>query len=714
VRFALAVALIALATPAAAAELDDTGKLRARGKLLSFDDASSLADWGALATTWKGNPWEAQLITLPAGPTSFTPVGDAPEGNGAIRVGGTSSGVLIPGSEIVARGGKRFELTFWARAYGTTPYLSAGYSVRKPYGDDFVKVVALRTGRETSDGWAEMTTGVIDSAIWDVPLSGVLIARSPWAPEGTGFAIDALEVTPVSGSGVAPLACTQSNVNTVCGEEGDCQYGHCLPGYASWGPLPPRAHREDLVARWIHRATRVQGDRNAAENAKDLIRIGPQLAWYATAPRPFFSGLKLLVNKLRDQHTQFGSPSSALFFPVDYGGGSATTGACFGPGKHDLLDDKLGYIVFKANKTPPNGFILERGDALTAIEGEPPLEWTKRVWTGLAGSLPNDPGADLGWSAQGLSWLLEKRASTIEVTRCVPDTDCKGANKKVLTVPVGEPLYEKIKGTGSIGPLPGYFWCDVHFQYALDKFAPNVRGENTVSGQIVRGDVLSIHFDGTYGLEKWSPSMEALFDPAKPPTKVLFDTRQGNGGYGFNSETVVNLLRPVGDIADVSLPIGGWDGATNAALLKAMQPCILNPGGSYVCGFADAFTPKNDAPVGGNARVAFLTTADVSANDYLARLVKGRSNLKIIGPGPTSGAFGSVSQIPSFLMGWGGGSLQMQDALFASSFDALGTATFESGKGVAPDLVEAQKMSDALKNRDTLVEAAHAWLAGGL
>ncbi len=709
-RLLVAVAILAFAAPVAAAELDGEGKLRARGKMLSFDNPAALAEWGALATTWKGNPWEAQLVTLPVGPTSFQAVSDAPEGSGALRVGATSTGVLIPGSEIVARGGKRFELTFWARAYGATPYLTAGYSVRKPYGEDFVKVVALRTGRETSDGWVEHTTGIIDASIWDVPLSGVLLAASPWAPAGSGFAIDALEIAPVSGSGVAPVACTQATMDAVCGAEGDCQYGHCVPGYASWGPLPPRAHREELVNRWIHLATRVQGDRNAAANAKDLVRVGPELAWYATAPRPFFSALKRLVNQLRDQHTHFGSPSAALLYPIAHGGSSATTGACFGPGRHDLLASPgekgaLGYIVFRANKTPPNGVVLERGDALTAIEGEPPREWVRRVWTGLAGSLPNDPAADLGWSAQGLSWLLEKRAATIEVTRCAPDC-------KKLTVPVGDPIYEKIKGTGSIGPLPGAFWCDVHFQYALDKFAPGVRGENTVSGQLVRGDVLAIHFDGTYGAEKWSPSMEALFSPA--PKKVLFDTRQGNGGYGFNAETVVNLLRPKSQpIANVSLPIGSWDGATTSALLKSAQPCIDNPGSSYVCGFAESFAPKDASPPGAAARVAFLNTADVSANDFLARLVKGRDNLKLYAPCPTSGAYGSVAGLPGFLVGWGGGSVQMQDSLFAGTFGGLGGASWESGKGVWPDVLAAQRMSDAIKNRDTLVEAAHAWLAGG-
>ncbi|MBI2388684.1 MAG: hypothetical protein HYV09_03620 [Deltaproteobacteria bacterium] len=726
---AITASIGALAAPAlgVAAELASDGKLvtAPRATLLTFDDPLTLSEWGVQLTRWQGSPVQLvaePIVDLGAFAGRLLPAADSVAGDGALRLGAKygATGVIIPGKTLAARAGsKRFELRLWAKAEGATPYLTVGWSTKAPFDDDLASVVAVRTGRETSDGWVELTTGTIDASIWDVPLSGVHIALSSRASKTASFAVAALEIVPVGGSGVEPRACTQATVDEACGPEGDCQYGRCVPGYAAWGPLPPREHREELVRRWIHLATRIQGDRKAAVNAKALVSEGPALAWYAVGARPFFAGLKRLVNQLRDQHTSFGSPNAALLYPVAHGGGSATTGACFGVGRHDLLAEPgkkgaLGYIVYRANKTPPNGVILERGDALTAIDGEPPVEWVRRVWGGLAGSLPNDPGSDLGWSAQGLSWLLEKRASTIEITRCLSDARCDGAYRQVLTVPVGEPIFQKIRGTGSIGPLTNYFWCDVRFQHALDKFAPNVRGENTVSGQIVRGDVLAIHFDGTYGVDKWTPSMLALFPAEAPPKKVLFDTRQGNGGYGFNAETVVDLIRPrTQPIANLTLPVGSWEGAEAATLIKASQTCIDMPGSSYACGFADAYSNADADAIAKDARVAFLNVADVSANDFLARLVKGRANLKIYGPGPTSGAFGSVSSLPGFLFGWGGGSIQMQDALFGPSFASLGSSGWESGVGVPPDVIVAQRMSDAIRDRDTMVEAAHAWLAGG-
>ncbi|MGZ5966857.1 MAG: hypothetical protein ACXWP4_04240 [Polyangiales bacterium] len=716
---------------ASAAELDDQGKLHSTkpgAVMIGFDDALSLSSIGARLTRWQGDWWQAQLVTEPIlGEGSFvgrTLAGaDVLEGSRAIRLGlkfgDGATGILIPGDAIRTQiTSKRFEITFWAKADGATPRLTAGYSTAKPFGQDFVSVAAIRTGRETSDGWTEFTTGTIDAEIWGVPLSGIHLYASPRAPATSGFLLDALEIVPVGGSTVAPVSCTQADVDLTCGAEGDCQYGHCIPGYAAWGPLPSRPHREDLVNRWIHLVTRVHGDRASHENAKGLVSDGPPLAWYSTSSRPFFAGIKRLHNQLRDHHTSFGYPSAALFFPIAFGGGSATVGACFGPGRHDLIapageKGDLGYIVYRAAKFSPVGVPLKRGDALTKIDGKNPRDWVHDVWGGLAGTLPNDPGAELGWSATGLSWLIEKRAKTIEITRCLSDTRCDGAYRSVMTINVADPIYANTVGTGSIGRLDGYFGCDIRFQDSIDTFAPNVRGENTVSGQIVRGDVLAVQFDGTYGTTQWSPSMEALFPSDKVPTKVLFDVRQGNGGHGFNSETVVKLIRPsTQPIGQILMSIGDYGGADVSALLEASKSCEGSTF-SNACLFSEIFFNKDAEAVAKDARVAFLNTADVSANDFLARLVKGREKQMIFSPGPTSGAFGSISSIPSFLVGWGGGSMQMQDSRFGATFDDFASARWESGHGVEPDVVITETMSDAIRDRDTMVEAAHAWLKTG-
>jgi hypothetical protein len=130
-------------------------------------------------------------------------------------------------------------------------------------------------------------------------------------------------------------------------------------------------------------------------------------------------------------------------------------------------------------------------------------------------------------------------------------------------------------------------------------------------------------------------------------------------------------------------------------------------------GNANGFFAKEASPPGAATRIAWLNTYDVSANDFMPRLLKGRTNIKIFAPHPTSGAFGAISSLPSLWTGWSGGSLQVQDARFAVDLASASTARWESGHGVEPDVIVAEKLSDALAGVDTIVEAATQWLASG-
>ena len=94
----------------------------------------------------------------------------------------------------------------------------------------------------------------------------------------------------------------------------------------------------------------------------------------------------------------------------------------------------------------------------------------------------------------------------------------------------------------------------------------------------------------------------------------------------------------------------------------------------------------------------------------MPRLLKGRTGFKIFAPHPTSGAFGAILPLPTVASGWSGASIQIQDARFAPSLDAIGEARWESGHGVEPDVVVVQKLSDALSGTDTIVTTATAWL----
>jgi hypothetical protein len=726
--FALLAALAVAPTRAVASELDAGGHLVSSTPgaiFVGFEDAYELVQLEANAFRWSSSGYQAQIVRTRVWDASVfdgrrVEAALAPQGRSAMRVGeqvgdGTVSGIELPAAPLLAKlGTQKLAITVWVRGEGDLPQLALVYA-RPDRTDGFVRVIGQRTGRETSDGWAEITTGEVDAQVWGVPLARIQIGLSPYAaPEDAG-AFDALEIVPIGGTPLAPKACTQADVDQTCGADGDCQYGHCVPGWAAWGPMPPAEHRKDFVDRWTHLATRVQGDRHAAANASHLATEGPQLVASANASRPFYAGVKRLVNELRDHHTSYGGPGTGgVFYPTS-GGGSTTIGACFGPGQHDLLGgttSDLGYVVFRAAPSPLTGVQLEKGDALTAIDGRKPLDWVRDVWLANESSVASDPAADLGWSSTDLAGLVAKRASTIEITRCDSDVRCDGSHRRVFTIDVAGPAYASLVSQGAIA-TPGSVGCPIRFQNSIEQFAPRVRGEDTVSGQVVRGDVLAIQFDGTYGQTKWSPAMQALFD-GTPPTKVLFDTRQGNGGYAFNAETVSDLIRPASSPEGfLTVAIGDWQGGLDfATLLGTVSSCNDAAASSQVCYFTDNWFNTESTPIAGGARVAFLQTANVSANDYLAMLVKGRPNQLTFGPVPTSGAFGSISSIPPMFVGWYGGSVQMEDSRWGASVDAFTTAPWQSGAGVAPDVVVAEKMSDAIDDRDTILEAAHAYLRG--
>jgi len=128
-------------------------------------------------------------------------------------------------------------------------------------------------------------------------------------------------------------------------------------------------------------------------------------------------------------------------------------------------------------------------------------------------------------------------------------------------------------------------------------------------------------------------------------------------------------------------------------------------------GLGGGFFASEAAPPGATTKIAWLNTRDVSANDFMPRLLKARTGFQIFAPHPTSGAFGAVLSVAPVATGWSGRSIQIQDARFAASIDDLPSARWESGNGVEPDVVVVQKLSDSLAGVDTIVKTATAWLA---
>ena len=690
-------------------------------RTFDFENPDSLV--GTQRATWLKTGGFPQIerapITRGADVASLLTAGgdDAVEGSHALRLGRDGAGLAIVDAALFAQlADARFEVTLWARADGTAPQLSVVYD-RDPeniFGKSaqFASVRGVRTGRQTSDGWAEFSTGPVDGKVWGVPVRGIVLLPSYYAEADQTFLVDALEIRKVAGAPLSPLACTAQTVDAVCGAEGDCMYGHCVPSSVTWGALPSLAHRREIAERWIQFGTRLIGDRNAAQHGERILK--PQaraLVTSATSSRQFFGGLNRLVNMLRDNHTSFGGPPNfTSFAPQVHGDSSSVLGACFGVVERDLLGGGLGYAVFRATDVPATGTPLQRGDVLFAIDGREPKEWVDQVWAQVSTTLPNDPMSDWGPSANALSRLIATRASNVTLVRCASPTQCSGADRKTMTIDVASASYQAVLGNAppnvsrSIG-------CSQRFLDSVTVAPQNVSGEDPVTTMLGSAGETRVQFDGFVGQKKWQASMTAVF--AGQPERVLMDARMGHGGYYTTVEHLFHLLRGTSEpIGVVSIGRGTYDLTDPPWLFQRYGKCTSDRGDMWSCyqGNANGFFAKPGSTPGSATRIAWLNTYDVSANDFMPRLLKGRTGIKIFAPHPTSGAFGSISSLPGLWTGWSGGSLQVQDARFAADLATASTVRWESGHGVEPDIVSVQKLSDALSGVDTMVAAATAWL----
>lgn len=724
------VGLLAFSSEAhARATFDDSvHALRLKGDALkTYDFESPDGLVGAELTQWvSGQSFYPSLTRTPI--TSIDQVAglltgadDAVEGGHALRLGQGGQGLAITDRALFDRlKGGRFEVSFWTRADGGGGQLYVVYDAdpQNVFGGSaaFATVRAIRTGRETSDGWAEYAATPLDGAVWGVPVAGIVVVPSTAADDTASFVIDALEVRQIDGKLTPPVACTQQTVDAVCGAEGDCMFGRCVPSTITWGVLPVPAHRAEIAERWIQLSTRFIGDRNGAKHGVDLLTPNARaIARDAVSSRQFFGGMVRLVNLLHDNHTSFGSPFTLGSFSaqIQYGS-SSVLGACFGVVEKDLAGGGLGYAVFRATDAPATGVALKPGDLLVSIDGRDPKEWVDDVWPQFATTMPNDPTSEWGNSANDLSRLIGSRASTVTLLRCASSSSCTGDARQLITIDVASTGFKLV--TGAIQSPSRGFGCTQRFTETVTGGGGG-NGEDAVRSSTGPIGETRVSFDGFVGQATWKGSWTAIF--ASHPANVLVDARMGHGGYYDAVQHLFNLVRGTSEPMGVlSLGRGTYDLVDPPWLLQRLGQCstqATNNSDVWSCfeGNATGFYTTEASPPGGASRIAWMNTYDVSANDFMPRLLKGRTGIKIFGPTPTSGAFGAIAELPGLATGWTGGSLQVQDTRFSTTLAGAADARWESGHGVVPDVVVVEKQSHAIDGVDTMVQVATQWLASG-
>ncbi len=719
---ALAVGSLLLARGASASTFDArTGTVSLSSTALravSFDGPDSLKPLGARVATWADGGFA--LAYTPATPEALEALfvrGEANtiQGEGALRLGKDQKGLVFFDAETFEKvKASRFEVTFWARADGTQPnfFVAYGRTDDAVYGTGipFAQVRALRTGKQTSDGWAEFSTGTLDGAVYGVGVRAIGFVPRRVA-DGDAFLIDALEIRKVDDAITKPNLCTQDDVDTTCGAEGDCMYGHCVPSTVSWGPLPSATMRRDLAERWAHIATRIHGDRNSVRIAKE--RLEPEalrLAKEAKSSRQFVGGLARLVNELRDNHTSFGSPTNFSYFSPQLDGEISSGLGCFGVVDKDLLGGGMGYGLFQSTDAR-----VKAGDILESIDGQDPKAWVDKHYASFARTLPNDPRSDWGETANALSSMLVARARTFTLTRCASATACTGADRTQIKLDVAELVYQSIV-EGKTGGGSPQVRCTARFKNSVaNPKSQTSTGEDVVNVEAQPSGEISVQFDGFVAQGGWESAMAGIFKDA--PAKVLMDARQGHGGYYSAIDALFTIMRgPSQPGGVVSVGRGGHDNpdpvglfAKGRACAEGRRPDDLSCFASSINGFFSV--PGAPEPPGMASKVAWVNSVDVSANDFMPKLLQGRSKLRVFGPHPTSGAFGAVISVPAPLPGFREGSIQIQDSRFATDYTSAQTARWESGHGVEPDQIVVQKQSDILKGEDTLINVARAWLA---
>jgi hypothetical protein len=764
------VALAAWGSSARASTLDASGHLAFASDAVLTEGFESLPDAQAAGASWI--TWDTAEVLLAATATSSSnwvssggapgtvSLPDAVEGSHALKLTSDAEvafALVLDASLSETVSSQRVQISFWGFSMGAEPELDVVYpSADEPLGPDaYGRVVAVRTGRETSDGWAEYSTGPIDGRLFGSAPLGAILLTARFATHGGTYALDdvdldpslnldtiqdptayaladAIEVEPVAGSPMPVTPCTPATVANACGPLGECIFGHCVDGSAIWGAVPQAAdHRADMVSRWAFIAEQLGGDRKATANASTVFSGAAVSAVAgATTPPGFYGGLNTLVNTLRDGHTGLGvSPSSATAFPEGlepFDSYSDRLDLCFGLAQDDL-PGAAGGPVYAVFWIAPNSAVgaalgatpLVPGDMLTQIDGVTPDAWLDAVGSRFRETLPNDPASEPAGRALLLASALGRYATTAVFSSCTAAGTCT-----TKTIQVASITYAQASGAGLRNATTESRLCAGRWTDSVTTWAPS-NDESSADAPVFEsvGNVATVEFDGFEAAnDDTNPTdpYHAWVDPIRMALaggqNVLFDARLGHGGNSVLGAYLVHQIRDESaPYFTLAVPRGTW-GNPDPTWLFDPSLATCADGDWWVpdlCGWTGGQIDEptlSSAPATG-VKVAWINAADVSMNDIVPRDLLGAPNVRIFGPHPTMGAYGIISQIPPVGPGWLPGSVQTLDMRFGSSFTTAVAAPWQSGTGVPPDQIVLQKISDILASTDTVLTAARTWLA---
>jgi hypothetical protein len=631
---------------------------------------------------------------------AFAAEKDAVEGHGALRVAGDRALLLGDEASLAPFAGGRIEITAFVRADGAPPELRAIYG-RKPLDVQTAafptgEVVAVRTGRATSDGWIELSTGPIDGTVAGAAIRGLVLVGAGDSPDGASFLVDALEIHAATGPLLSGGDCYVAHEAEQCKKGAVCMEGVCVDSAVAYAALPPADTRKDIVARTSAYLTRFQDDRHASAAATEgFAKEMPAIAASADTPAAFYRSYAASFGRVRGAHTFAPGPNPWGRLAIGATDLVRRSGseleACFGVVDKDLSGGGRGYGVYATAGSSP----LHVGDVVDTIDGEAPDAWLARV-AAQRSLLAADPDSDRAFAASDLHAIMMRFARDLVIQRCSGVGACES-----VTIAL-QPLR---KAATAVAPLT----CSPRFKLAVD--VPSGVDSNAYEAAIAQtgtDGIVSLHTNGEpLSDSNWVNTVKGAFESGTD--RLIIDKRRGDGGGGDALQTWAGYMRrglSYGLFTVSRIDFAQIDGAPGF-LDKVLGCSGSSFNGNCIFATFESFPSKPGALP---AKVAWLNVLDGSASDMATYFAKGATGVRIFAPNRTMGLFGGLGIMGAFLPGWGGGSVQIGDTREGATADERRAGFFRSGHGIDPDEIVVQTQSDLLAGKDTMLERARAWL----
>ncbi len=653
----------------------------------------------------------------------FAPDPEGLEGEGALRLRSEDAyfGNIQLGGLPDTFIGRRVEMRIWQKPEGTLWDLSlAFYADGAAFngGLSFGSVPFRPTGRVTSDGWREYSTGPFDYAVGgEVEPAYLLLSDQQVAILQQSYAVgynynaatrlDALEIVDVGPALVPNASCTLVDEYDVCGAQGTCLHGRCADTAIVDGPAPlDDAARADYVTRRRFEYMSYEGGR-IPQTLMGPFDTAMQGLIDNPADAAFWPTFKAAVDGLQDGHAS----APYMSYPTQLMGG-----VCLGLGDADLLPAGGTFpLVFAAGGNGPLSSALQDGDVLVAIDGLAPFDWAALAprYVGHGG----DPRAAQVVITPSLMNAALRTGATLTFERCTPTdgvTPCAAQDVEVIDLDLAALLGDPIFGPG----VPNWLYdappCDQRFRRRVN--SAQVTDYN-FAGSIVDGDgITTLLINGVPGSQSpegqaWHSQVMSAAGSQAP--LMMLDQRTGRGGTIEGVDALVSYLINPNDYYSADMLTWWEDEAVTYQKKEDTMDCVAQSGFFSPCGGGTRW-PLGLTGTGfgqsSSTKLAILNAMDVSGNDYTTKALSFRSGpTRIFGAGSTHGAFGVIWNLPTYYGELIGGSFQVHDSIFlASSGDT--NLDFNTSIGLTPEVETLQKQSDAIAGVDTVIEAARAWL----